>query len=108
MTKCSNVIINCIDFRYQSHIQDYIKELSIEGDVDIINIVGGAAKLDNYKTSGKTMLDVSLELHTPKTIILTGHEDCGAGTTIEELKQKELEYKERYPNSNIITKWFEN
>ena len=54
------------------------------------------------------MLDVSLELHTPKNIILTGHEDCGAGTTFEELQEKEKEYKKRYPNSNIFTKWFTN
>ena len=108
MPKCSSVIISCIDFRYQSHLQKYIEETSMENDVDVINIVGGAAKLDDYKKSGKTMLDVSLELHTPKTIILAGHEDCGAGTTLEELKQKELEYKERYPNCNIITKWFKN
>lgn len=108
MPNCSNVIVNCIDFRYQSHIQEYIKELSIKGDVDVINIVGGGAKLDNYKISGKTMLDVSLELHTPKNIILTGHEDCGAGTTLEELQEKEKEYKKRYPNSNIFTKWFTN
>ena len=80
---------------------NYIKE-STEGDVDVINIVGGGAELDNYKIFGKTVLDVSLELHTPKNIILTGHEDCGAGTTFEEL-QKEKEYKKRYPNSNIFT-----
>ena len=27
MPKCSSVIISCIDFRYQSHIQKYIEDL---------------------------------------------------------------------------------
>ena len=26
MPNCSNVIVNCIDFRYQTHIQKYIEE----------------------------------------------------------------------------------
>jgi len=106
MKKCSTVIISCIDFRFQNHIQKLIKLLSIENDVDIINIVGGAISLDDYKKNGKTMLDVSIELHNPKNIILTGHDNCGAGTTCKELKKKLFEYKKRYHNHNVFIKWF--
>ena len=59
MPKCSNVIINCIDFRYQSHLQKYIEDKSMENDVDVINIVGGAAKLDDYK---KYTIDNNLQI----------------------------------------------
>ena len=109
MLNCSCVIINCIDFRFQNNINKLIDELNIKDDVDIINIPGGGAKIDEYvSSSGKTMIDISIELHNPKTIILTGHEDCGAKTTIEDLKKKQLEYKKRYPEKNIIMKWFHN
>ena len=106
MLNCSCVIISCIDFRFQNNIKELIDELGIKNDVDIINIPGGGAKLDKYVSSGKTMLDISIKLHNPKTIILTGHNNCGAKTTIEELKKKELEYKKRYPKKNIMIKWF--
>ena len=108
MPECSSVIINCIDFRFQTHVQELIKSLSISEDVDVINIVGGGAKINNYKVNGKSMLDISCSLHKPKNIILTGHHDCGGGTTLEELKNTEKEIKKVYPECNISSYWFKD
>ena len=39
--------------------------------MDVINIVGGGAKINNYKVNGKSMLDISCSLHKPKEKFIT-------------------------------------
>ena len=72
------IVIGCMDFRIQNHIQNLIKEHNLSyGDYDLVLIQGGAGNFEQLKEH----LITAKILHNPQLIILTIHEDCGYGST---------------------------
>ena len=74
------IVIGCMDFRIQNHIQNIIKQNNLSyGDYDLVLIQGGAGNFEQLEQH----LITSKKLHNPQLIILTIHEDCGYGSTKE-------------------------
>ena len=79
---CEAAVIACMDFRFHRATVGFIEnELGII-DYDLITEAGGVKGLaEDEKVildEIKKHLDISLNLHHSKHIILVNHEDCGA------------------------------
>ena len=103
---CEAVIVTCIDFRFQSFINDWIAQNFTPKTFDRVAIAGGVFDL-NYVLK---QVEISKRLHHIKKAVLINHEDCGAygeaGTAekhAENLKSVAGEIKEQYPDLEINT-----
>ena len=92
---CKACAVHCMDFRIQKTTDNLLKSLGLsEGDFDRVSIAGGAANFEQLEKH----LELSKKLHNPSQIILTIHEDCGAGAKIEDLEKTLKTTRENYPN----------
>ena len=75
-------VVHCMDLRFQGVTDALIAELGlVSGDFDRVAVAGGAgngALLAEH-------LRLSERLHNTKKMVLTAHEDCGAGATRDSL-----------------------
>lgn len=93
MHECKYCTICCMDFRFQETMAKLLKSLDIKyGEFDQITIPGGAG--DTARTL--KYIALSKKLHNSNTFILTGHEDCGAGKTLINLKNTVTEVKNTF------------
>ena len=84
-----------MDFRIQQTVERLLGFLEIAyGDCDRVSIAGGAG---NFKQL-EDHINVSTKLHNSTNIILTIHEDCGAGAKREDLVKAQNIAKEQHPN----------
>ena len=82
--QCDGFFVTCIDWRIQEAVEVLYKQLTSEyGHFDRVQVSGGAGNEDFLMHQ----LEVSLRLHEPDVVVLTGHDGCGAGTTLESLIQ---------------------
>jgi len=80
---CSSALIRCIDFRFTSVINSWMKEKGIMDDCDIISVAGISKSIaqDPDSDDAKFILNqigLSKKLHNIKTLYLIHHTDCGA------------------------------
>lgn len=75
---CRAVVVTCIDFRFFSWLDVFLRAQQLHGSADIIAWPGGGAFLAH--PDGAAIMDalaLSFELHSPSEVILFAHEDCG-------------------------------
>jgi hypothetical protein len=71
-----------MDFRSQRSAKKLRRSLSVsERDCDCMSVAGGAGNFEQLRHN----LELSHRLHESKNVILTVHEDCGAGAKREDL-----------------------
>ena len=85
------LVIQCIDYRFQSNLNKWITENF--NNYDLLSIAGSSLSLtidnentNNWKKTIKEHILVSYKLHNISKIILIDHEDCGAYKTFLNLK----------------------
>lgn len=71
---CKTAVINCIDFRFQKAIAEFIENNSLMGDHDRISIAGAGKDMDYIVGQ----LKISKRLHHISEVWLIHHQDCGA------------------------------
>ena len=72
----------CIDHRIQHTADRLIAALgAYQGRFDRVSIAGGAGNF----TQTRVHAELSIRLHSARTLVLTAHEDCGAGVTRDDL-----------------------
>lgn len=69
---CDVVVISCIDFRFQERINKWVKRKAKK--YDRVALAGGVFDLPSIMKQ----VELSVELHKIKKVILMNHEDCGA------------------------------
>lgn len=77
---CEAVVLHCIDFRFRKALSPYLMSRFPEG-YDVISVAGAAKQLVADDLAHNFVLEqlrVSDRLHSPKTMVLIQHEDCGA------------------------------
>lgn len=96
---CRYCLFHCMDFRIQETVNKLLVSLEIHpGDFDRLSIPGGAGNLGQLFED----LRLSTKLHDTHKFLLTTHEDCGAGATIESLKEAVATTRKLYPDSEIL------
>jgi len=68
------LIVHCIDFRLQGHLNRWLAQHVGEGNYDRVALAGGVL---DFETIFKQVA-LARQLHEIKRVILINHEDCGA------------------------------
>lgn len=96
---CHALIVHCIDFRFQGAIRKLFNSLGLRhGHFDRLSVAGGAG---NFKIL-EEHAPLSRKLHEPELVILTIHEDCGAGAKKEDLRKARKIAKKSIPNTRCF------
>lgn len=117
---CKTLIVHCMDFRLGKPMKEYMEKKNLLGDCDIISVAGGVKSLLTPKNPSDRdfilrQIDISVNLHRIKEIILSNHTDCGAygGSAklnsseeecefhIGEMKKAKELIMDKYPNIEI-------
>ena len=71
---CDALVVSCIDFRFQKFIRDWLDENFGDKTFDYVGYAGGSKDLDTVMKQ----LDLSVNMHKIKHVVLMHHENCGA------------------------------
>lgn len=100
------LVVTCIDFRIQEYINNWISQNFNPKTFDRVALAGGVKNLDTILGQ----IDIAVELHHIKKVVLINHEDCGAygdASTPErhaaDLKNAKITIKEKYPDLDVVT-----
>jgi carbonic anhydrase len=80
------LLLTCMDYRLMDEVAAYMQGRGMKDDYDHVVLAGASlgALLDKHPDWGRTFfehLDVSLQLHHIKRVIVIDHRDCGAYST---------------------------
>ena len=98
--------VNCMDGRVQEPVIQYLKNNFGVDYIDMITEPGPdkiiAEDSDKYKMNSiKQRLDISVNLHGSKFIVMVGHADC-AGNPVE----KDIHIAQTLQSSATLKSWF--
>lgn len=68
------IIVHCIDFRFQKHLNLWLAENIGVGNYDRVSLAGGVF---DFEAACK-QVEISEKMHKIKKAIFVNHEDCGA------------------------------
>ena len=101
---CDALVVSCIDFRFQKFIRKWLDDNFGDKTYDYVGYAGGSKDLETVMNQ----LDLSVQLHHIKHVVIMQHENCGAygeGTTIEhhekDLLKAKREIHKKYPDLKI-------
>lgn len=106
MPACETVVVHCMDFRLQAHLERWLAEGGPAGGYDRIALAGGVHEL-------RTVLrhvGIAVRLHGVRRAVLVNHEDCGAygpaGTLARhrhDLRRASAQIRRRHPGLECET-----
>ncbi len=81
----------CMDFRFQSGVQDWLKSQGYLGSCDEVIVAGASRDLvkpiePGHKEYLIRQIDLSVKLHDPDEIVIIDHQDCGGYAQDETIK----------------------
>lgn len=87
---CKYLISHCIDFRLGKPLKKYLEDKGILGQCDLVSAAGGVKNTDFLLGQ----IEISVNLHQIKEVILINHTDCGAygGSKNFEFFEKERDF----------------
>jgi len=71
---CDAIIVCCMDFRFQKYIRKWTDENLPDKTFDLVGFAGSTKNLETILSQ----IDISVNLHKTKEVILIHHEECGA------------------------------
>ena len=82
-TKVEALVLSCIDYRFVSMEQNFLKHQNLEGKYDWLSLAGASLALSNFPSVADTetfweQLELSVNLHNIEKVIIIDHQDCGA------------------------------
>ncbi len=103
---CQNIVVTCIDFRFQEYIDSWIHQNLKVGDFDRVEFAGGVYDSELIMKQ----IGISSRLHNIKKVYLMNHEDCGAygdqGTYerhVQDLSNMRKNIATLYPDLSVET-----
>ena len=70
--KCKALVISCIDYRFVSPRRDYLVNLSIKDQYDLLTTPGASINIQKIKEG----IETSLRVHNPTEVHIFDHDDC--------------------------------
>ena len=110
-----SIVLSCIDYRFWPDALPLLEKKF--GEFDLIELAGGSKNLSSPTLEADRIavlesINVSVELHGAKQIILTNHLDCGAYGGSKEFKTTEDEIdfhrSELRKAAEVVNKFFPN
>ncbi len=103
---CQAIVVHCMDYRLQSHINQWLESNFEKGTYDRAVMAGGV--YDVYDVIRQ--VDIAARLHGISKVILINHEDCGmygpGGTEErheEDLDKAEDKIRRLFPHLEVDT-----
>ena len=72
--KCDALVVHCMDYRLQKYLHPWIMSRFGADNFDIISLAGG---VHDYEMVLK-YLQLAVQIHSIKQVVLINHEDCRA------------------------------
>ncbi|MBT3266249.1 hypothetical protein HN371_03795 [Candidatus Poribacteria bacterium] len=95
-------VVHCMDYRIQATADRLMGALGVgRGRFDRVSVAGGAGNADQTRRH----LDLSIRLHNAASLVLTAHEDCGAGATRDDLTRALALARGSHPERHIRGFW---
>lgn len=101
---CDALVVSCIDFRFQKFIHHWLDANMADKTYDYVGYAGGTKDLETVMKQ----LDLSVQLHSIKDVVLMHHEECGAygaDSTPErhaaDLRKARSEILKNYPHLKV-------
>lgn len=111
---CSTLVINCIDFRFQTALRDFLNDLGLEGKYDLFCLAGSALNITRPQKDSEQEfvfkhIEISQRLHQMWKLILINHQNCGAygdedskEQHLVDLKKAREIIKDKFPDLKVI------
>lgn len=115
-TKVKALVLSCIDYRFISIEQNFLKQQNLAGKYDWLSLAGASLALSDFPSTADTQtfweqLELSVQLHNIEKVIILDHQDCGAyATKIDPLlsqnplREKQIHRQYLLQASQAITK----
>ena len=95
-------VVHCMDYRIQGTADRLMGALGAHrGRFDRVAIAGGAGNFEQTRRH----VDLSVQLHNVASVVLTAHEDCGAGATRDDLTRALALARGSHPECHIRGFW---
>ena len=91
--QCDVLVLTCIDYRFPHLICDYLDERSLTGNYDIFTLPGASLgaccqEYPHWNETFEEVINLALDMHAIKKIIIINHEECGAFQTLRGIPDK--------------------
>ncbi len=103
---CEAIVISCIDFRFYENISNWLAKNFKPNTFDRGAFAGSAKNLQTILSQ----VEMSVQLHKIKKVVLINHEDCGAygknGHPLNhasDLQKAKIVILKQYPNIEVNT-----
>lgn len=106
MHKIKALVIQCIDFRFQTAIREWLEDNGYENEHDLLSIAGSSKDIvkpaePSHSDFVLRNIKTSIRLHGPEGILLFDHQDCGGyaadGTILSGMpREKDLELHKKF------------
>jgi len=98
------LIVHCIDFRLQAHLNRWLDENLGKGNFDRVSLAGGVFDFETVLRQ----VEIAERLHEIKKVVFVNHEDCGAygeagnrERHAKDLRAAREELAELYPSLSV-------
>ena len=96
------IVFGCMDYRFQGTLHQVVSQRGCRfGNYDCVCVKGGAENEEQVLEH----LRVAIKLHQPRRVILTAHEDCGAGAQKECLERTKQLIQNEFETIQVETCW---
>ena len=81
--QCDVLVLTCIDYRFPHLVCDYIDAQGLVGNYDIFTLPGASLggccpEYPHWNETLEEVINLALDIHSIKKIIVINHEECGA------------------------------
>lgn len=113
MGSCKNLVLMCMDYRFQSVTHDWLRHRGFEGQFDVISIPGSSLGLledTEKRTYILNQLAFACRAHEIRKLIIFHHEDCAAlpDCPADTMEQAKLHHQKMDQAESLVLSNFPN
>jgi len=117
---CTATLVRCLDPRFVTQIETYMREKYGEGKYESMGIAGPSKEIAGKTLDGECLLNTigrCIKLHNTPKVVLMLHNDCGNYAIKDPIEEKRIQFEdakkcqeiiiERFPELSVETIWVE-
>lgn len=111
-TTCEVLLLTCIDFRFPCRVARYMRERGLEGNYDLAILPGASlgvnrADKPHWNQTFADIMNVAVDAHKIKKVIIMDHEDCLAYRRICGCTNNEDVIPHRVEHKQMAVEWIQ-
>lgn len=106
--QCDVLVLTCIDYRFPHLVYDYLDERGLVGNYDIFTLPGASLgaccpEYPHWNETLEEVINLALEIHSIKKIIVINHEECGAFQKLRGIPEKKSDERPMHQSQAKVT-----